>query len=388
MKKTILTILIMFTLVGCGSLTTPVTLTTTTAEVIPNGLEPLVAVSDCEVPTLEGGWTCIWADEFSGTVVDETKWNFEINGDGGGNNELQYYRKENATLADGILSITAKKESYLGKLYTSSRLTTKYKGTFEYVRIVVRAQMPSGRGTWPAIWMMPLMSSYGGWPDSGEIDIMEYVGYDQNRIYSTIHTELFNGRLGTQIGASALFENVETQFHDYELIWSPGKILTYVDGAKLGEFNYVPALTKNAAYYQAFPFDQPFFLILNQAVGGAWGGSQGVDPDIYPTALKIDFVRVYKLDYATIDKTAPSAPDDLQPATLANTLFWTKSSDDFGVERYIIYVNGVFNKFSNLNQVTLTALNDHETYQIQIQAVDFVGRTSAFSPMLSYTSHP
>jgi len=387
MKKIIIALFLVFVLFGCETVTTPIVTTLTTSDEVPNNLAPLVAAEDCTVPSLDGGWVCIWADEFSGTAVDETKWTFEINGDGGGNNELQYYRKENATVADGILTITAKQESYLDHLYTSSRLNTKYKGNFEYVRIQVRAQMPAGRGTWPAIWMMPLMNAYGGWPNSGEIDIMEYVGYDPDTIYSTLHTEIFNSRLGTQLGYHLDILNAETEFHDYEMIWSPGRILTYVDGDKIGEFNYTPSMTKANPYYEAFPFDQPFFLILNQAIGGAWGGAQGVDPDIFPTEFKIDYVRVYKLDYATIDETAPTAPADLEPATLANTIYWTKSSDDFGVEGYIIYLNGAFYRYANLNQLTLTALNDGETYDIQVEAVDFVGRNSPLSPILSYTYH-
>lgn len=417
MKKLILSILMIFFLVGCTTAvtttttstptvststttettttttsTTPTTTTTTTTtttstteRTVPNGLAPLSAVDDCLVPELAGGWICIWADEFSGTAVDETKWNFEVNGDGGGNGELQYYRRENATVADGFLAITAKSENYLGKLYTSARLTTKYKGSFENVRVVVRAKMPSGRGTWPAIWMMPLMNSYGGWPDSGEIDIMEYVGYDPDTIHCTIHTDIFNHNLGTQLGYSKDLPNAETEFHDYELVWSPGHLEGHVDGTKYAEFNYVAALTKDYFYHQAFPFDSPFFLILNLAVGGSWGGAQGVDPTIFPTALEVDYVRVYKLDYALIDEEAPSTPIDLEPTNLDNTLFWRPSTDDYGVEGYAVFVNGQFKKYASLNQVTLTGLTKGVTYDIQVQAVDFVGRASELSAILSFT---
>lgn len=375
MKKILIIALLMFILVGCEK---------NTGEV-PNGLLPLTAADDCDEKTLDGGWTCIWADEFNGTAVDETKWNFEVNGGGGGNNELQYYTRENTQIVDGKLVITAKKESYLGMDYTSSRLTTKYKGTFEYVRIVVRAKLPTGRGTWPAIWMMPLMNAYGGWPDSGEIDIMEYVGYDPNRIHSTIHTEKFNHNLNTQIGFSRLIENAETEFHDYELIWSPGYLKTLVDGDTIGEFNYVPALTSDTPYSEAFPFDQEFFLILNLAIGGNWGGAQGVDVNIFPTTLQIEYVRVYKQDYATIDKTKPLEPENISLAQLKNTIYWQKATDDFGVAEYAIYLDGQFHKYVNLNQVTLTGLNIGQSYLVQIQAVDFVGRTSGLSESFSLT---
>ncbi len=375
MKKILILSFLLFILVGC----------TTGSQEVPNGLQPLIAVNDCDEPTLDGGWTCIWADEFSGSAVDETKWNFEVHGDGGGNNELQYYTRENAQVVDGKLVITAKQESYLGDDYTSSRLTTKYKGTFEYVRLIVRAKMPTGRGTWPAIWMMPLMSVYGGWPDSGEIDIMEYVGYDPDTIYSTIHTEKFNHNLGTQIGFDIDIENAETEFHDYEMIWKPGYIKTLVDGQTIGEFNYVAEFTSDVPYSQAFPFDQGFFLILNLAVGGNWGGVEGVDNTIFPTTFEVDYARVYKQDYATLDKEAPSEPIGITSALLKNTIFWTKADDDYGVESYALYLNGEFHKYVNLNQATFTGLNRNETYQVQIKAVDFVGHASEFSEPFSFT---
>lgn len=380
MKKLLILLLLAFVLFGCEE-KEPTEETIT----VPNGLAPLEAVTDCDVPTLDGGWVCIWADEFSGDAVDETKWNFETGGFGGGNNEQQYYTKENTEVKDGKMVITAKLENMGGKAYTSSRLTTKYKGNFQYVRIVTRAKMPTGRGTWPAIWMMPLMSAYGGWPDSGEIDIMEYVGYDPNRIHSTIHTEKFNYSLGTQIGYSRLYENVETEFKDYEMIWTPGRILTYVDGDKLGEFNYVAELNQDVPSSAAFPFDQMFFLIINLAIGGNWGGAQGIDNTIFPTTFEIDHVRVYKYDYATVDKEEPTTPGDIQIAALKNSIFWTKSTDDYGVEEYAVYLDGVFHKYTRLNQIVLTGLVAGQTYNIQVQAVDFVGRVSPLSNTLSYT---
>ncbi|PKK97062.1 MAG: glycoside hydrolase [Tenericutes bacterium HGW-Tenericutes-3] len=376
MKKILIIAFLLFILVGCE--------TSEPAEV-PNGLKPLTAINDCDEPTLDGGWTCVWADEFNGDAVDETKWNFEVKGGGGGNNELQYYTRENAQVVDGKLVITAKKESYQGDDYTSSRITTKYKGNFQYVRIVVSAKLPTGRGTWPAIWMMPLMSVYGGWPNSGEIDIMEYVGYDPNTVHSTIHTTKFNHNLGTQIGFSKDILNAETEFHDYEMIWAPGYIKTLVDGETIGEFNYVPGFTSDVPYDDAFPFDQEFFLIINLAIGGNWGGAQGVDDSIFPTSLEVDYARVYKLDYATLDKVTPSAPTGLSIAQLENTLYWQKADDDYGVENYAVYLDGEFHKYVNLNQARLTGLVKNQTYQVQISAVDFVGRESELSESLSLT---
>lgn len=383
MKKLFILILLLFVMVGCES--TPTEPIETEIPSVPNGLLPLSATSDCAVPSLEGGWVCIWADEFDGDAVDETKWTFEEGGFGGGNQEVQYYSRNNAEIVDSKLVITAHKESIGGKLYTSARLNTKYKGSFKYVRIVVSAKMPTGRGTWPAIWMMPLMNVYGGWPRSGEIDIMEYVGYDVNRIHSTIHTEKFNHNLGTQLGYSRLYQDVETTFKDYEMIWTPGSIQTFVDGDKLGEFAYVPHFNQDVPYHHAFPFDQEFFLILNLAIGGTWGGAQGIDTEMFPTAMEVDYVRVYKQDYALTDKEAPTQPTNIQLAQLKNTIFWNKSNDDYGVEKYAIYLDGAFHKYASLNQMIFTGLTVGNSYQVQIQAVDFVGRVSEMSESLSFT---
>jgi beta-glucanase (GH16 family) len=350
---------------------------------VPNGMLPLVPINDCLMPRLDSNWVCIWADEFNGNQVDEEKWTFVIDGQGGGNNELQYYRRENAEVKDGKLIITARNESFMGRTYTSARIHSKYKGDFQYVRVVVSAKMPSGRGTWPAIWMMPTMNAYGGWPFSGEIDIMEYVGYDVNRVHSTIHTRSFNHNIGTQVGNAITVPNVETEFKEYEMIWGPGSIVTYVDGLKIAEFGYAPHFNRNIPYHHAFPFDQLFHLILNLAVGGNWGGVQGVDETAFPTTMEIDYVRVYQLDYATIDKTPPTIPTLITLAELRNTIYWRASTDDAGVEKYAIYLNGELRDHARLNQYTFTGLQAGQTYQIEIEAIDFVGRRSGKSEIFS-----
>jgi beta-glucanase (GH16 family) len=245
--------------------------------------------------------------------------------------------------------------------------------------------MAGGRGTWPAIWMLPTMNAYGTWPNSGEIDIMEYVGYDPNRVHATIHTRKFNHNLGTQLGGSRTIQNAETEFHDYEIIWTPGNIQAFVDGDKYAEFGYNAGLNSDVPYHHAFPFDQLFFLILNVAVGGNWGGAEGVDAEAFPTSMEVDYVRVYQQDYATLDKESPSMPTFIQPSQLANTFHWRASTDDVGVEKYAIYVDGEFRRYVNLNQATLTGLTRGQTYQIQVQAVDFVGRTSELSDVYLFT---
>lgn len=235
----------------------------------------------------------VWSDEFDGTELDTTKWRYEVNGNGGGNNEIQYYTNQNATVSDGILKITAKNEDYNGWEYTSSRIITKGSGEWTYGRIEVRAIVPSGLGTWSAIWMMPVVSRYGIWPNSGEIDIMEHVGYSENIIHSTIHNKLYNHPDGTQKGGStSAFSDVTTAFHTYTLEWLPDRIIFSMDDVHI--YTYDPNKFSSCPTFNVWPFNQDFFLILNVAVGGDWGGARGVDPNDFPTSMEVDYVRVYQ----------------------------------------------------------------------------------------------
>lgn len=236
--------------------------------------------------------TPIWADEFDYEgLPDPAKWGYDIGGHGWGNNELQYYTNDikNAGVADGILTITAIKENKEGKEYTSARLVTKNKGDFLYGRFEIKAKLPTGKGTWPAIWMLPTDWEYGGWPKSGEIDIMEHVGYDQNRVHITVHTEAYNHSIGTQVGKSRIVSTASTEFHLYRVDWTPKEIKGYIDDVLLFTF---PNERKGSA---TWPFDKRFHLLLNIAVGGNWGGAQGVDPEVFPASMEVDYVRVYKM---------------------------------------------------------------------------------------------
>jgi len=232
----------------------------------------------------------VWYDEFDYTgLPNSDKWNYDIGGGGWGNSELQYYtnRSENARVENGNLRIEARKEAYSGSAYTSARLVTRNKGEWKYGKIEIRAKLPSGKGTWPAIWMLPTDWTYGGWPASGEIDIMEHVGYDATTIFGTVHTEAFNHSIGTQKGSSITIPDCESQYHLYWIVWTEDKIDFYVDNALYFSFD-------NQETWEKWPFDQRFHLILNIAVGGSWGGAQGVDDNIFPTSMYVDYVRVYK----------------------------------------------------------------------------------------------
>lgn len=239
----------------------------------------------------------VWADEFDEPGLPDTaKWSYDV-GDGcpdicgWGNNELQYYterRPENARVEDGHLIIEARRENYETREYTSARLVTREKGDWLYGRIEVRAELPSGLGTWPAIWMLPTDWAYGGWPKSGEIDIMEHVGYEPDSIYGTVHTEAYNHTLGTQRGGQLFVPDCEQAFHVYAIDWTPDQIDWYVDDQLYHSF------PNEGSGYEVWPFDQPFHLIMNIAVGGNWGGNRGVAEDIWPQRMTVDYVRVYQ----------------------------------------------------------------------------------------------
>ncbi|HAN78653.1 MAG TPA: glycoside hydrolase family 1 [Bacteroidales bacterium] len=235
----------------------------------------------------------VWSDEFNvNGLPDATKWSYDVGGHGWGNNELQYYtdkRTENARVADGKLIIEMRKEAYNGKNYTSARLITKNKGDWKYGKIVVRAKLPKGKGTWPAIWMLPTEWKYGngGWPDNGEIDNMEHVGYDPGRIHGTIHCKKYNHSIGTQKGASKVISDAQDAFHDYAILWSENKIEWFVDDQL-----YFTVLNEGKGW-EYWPFDKAYHLILNIAMGGNWGGAQGIDESITSATMEVDYVRVY-----------------------------------------------------------------------------------------------
>ncbi len=233
-----------------------------------------------------------WADEFDYTgKPDPAKWGYDLGGSGWGNNELQSYtdRIDNAAVDDGVLTITARREAFGGRDYTSARLVSKGRGDFRYGRFEARAKLPSGRGTWPAIWMLPSDWKYGDWPRSGEIDIMEHVGFDPGRVHISVHTQRYNHVAGTQRTATRMVEGAMDGFHRYRVDWTPDAIRGYIDDVPVFAFH------NEGAGADAWPFDQRFHWLLNIAVGGNWGGQQGVDESVFPARMRVDYVRVYRL---------------------------------------------------------------------------------------------
>lgn len=238
------------------------------------------------------GRILVFSDEFNTNgLPDSAKWTYETGGDGFGNNELQFYtqnRPENARIENGNLIIEARKEKWENNEYTSAKLVTKKTFPFQYGSVEVRAKLPKGKGTWPAIWM--LSENIREWPDDGEIDIMEHVGYNEGFVHGSVHTKKYNHIIGTQKTDTILVKDATENFHIYRADWTPEKIEMFVDNQKF--FTYI----NTEKMYEAWPFDQPFFLILNQAVGGNWGGKEGVDESIYPQKFYIDYVRIYKYE--------------------------------------------------------------------------------------------
>lgn len=253
----------------------------------------------------------VWADEFddASAAPNPANWNFETGGNGWGNRELQYYtnRSENVRVENGNLVIEARLENYVGNAYTSGRITTKNKAKIKYGKIEARISLPSGQGTWPAFWMMPNDNVYGGWPLSGEIDIMEHVGSNPDMISFAVHTYYKNGSRGNNWYNRITPGNVEGNFHVYGIEWFDDRILFFFDGVK-----QVTLWRNLSEDYRGWPFDQDFFVILNLAVGGNMSGT--VDNAIFnnPVKMEVDYVRMYRQKVATPVATVET--DDLIPA--------------------------------------------------------------------------
>ncbi|GIU46396.1 glycoside hydrolase family 16 protein [Shewanella colwelliana] len=331
--------LLMFALGGCTS----------------SGTASLV---DQQTATEQAGpWHLVWSDEFAGKEIDLTRWGFEVNCYGGGNAEQQCYtdRADNAFVHDGILNIVAKSEVFSGPAlqdddvnydvldksktlpYTSARLRSAKKGDWQYGRFEIRAKLPQGQGTWPAIWMLPTDWVYGGWAASGEIDIMEAVNLkarsdreeaEENELEARVHGTLHYGRSwpdNVYSGQEYRLPNDVNPadgFHTYAIEWQAGEIRWYVD-----EVHY--ATQRSSGWYSQTmqggqlitgdsdaPFNQPFHLILNLAVGGAWAGNvndTGIDGSVFPQTMQVDFVRVYECSLSPATGVGCSKVDDSVP---------------------------------------------------------------------------
>ena len=242
------------------------------------------------------GYQLVWNDEFNeGSELNSKDWRHEVQKSGWVNNELQNYvngkadGKRVTEVADGRLYIHCFKGSD-GKIY-SGRVYAHESEGWKYGIIEARIKLPKGKGTWPAFWMMPCNNDFGAnpWPKCGEIDIMEEVGVNPNRTSSSLHTESYNHVMNTQKTAERLTEGAEDGFHVYRLEWAENHITTYVDGEKLLTFN-----NDGKGNVSTWPFNKPFYVILNLAWGGSWGGMNGVDEGALPATMEVDYVRVFQ----------------------------------------------------------------------------------------------
>ncbi len=235
------------------------------------------------LPTVHADYTLVWSDEFDGSAVNTNNWTFETGGGGWGNNELQYYKANNATVSGGVLTITAKRESYGGYAYTSARLKTQNKRTWTYGRVIARLKVPKGQGLWPAFWMLGNNISSVSWPRCGEIDIMEHVNTD-DLCYGTIHWDC-NGY--ANYGGSRLVLNHVDTWNNYRIDWTPSYIRWFVNGNQYWEANIANSINSTEEFHR------PFFILLNLAVGGNWPGSPNSSTP-FPAKYQIDYVRVYQ----------------------------------------------------------------------------------------------
>lgn len=239
----------------------------------------------------------VWSDEFDyDGLPNSDLWTYDVGrgcnlpcGCGWGNNELQYYTHENLSnsrVENGNLVIQLQQDKENN--YTSAKIHSKESASWKYGTIEVRAKTAKGLGAWSAIWMMPSKDKYGGWPRSGEIDIMEQVGYAPDSVWSAVHVEKYNGMRGTHKNGHSYVPNVSDDFHIYKLVWTEDKYETFIDG----KHNFTYVNERNGI--ETWPFDQEFYLILNLAYGGNWGGKKGIDDASLPMEMLVDYVRVYQ----------------------------------------------------------------------------------------------
>lgn len=240
-------------------------------------------------PAQAADWKLDWAEEFDAPgLPNPAKWKYETGMIR--NQEAQYYtsaRQENARVENGTLVIESRKERFSNANYTSASIHTNGLASWTFGRIEVRAKLPTGRGMWPAIWTMGTDHSNGGWPNNGEIDIMENVGFDPDRIFANVHTGAYNHVKQTAKGGSMVVRNPGAEFHVYAVEWFKDRIDFYVDTTKYYTFR------NEGTGWAAWPYTKPQYLILNAAIGGGWGGQQGIDDAIFPQKYFVDYVRVY-----------------------------------------------------------------------------------------------
>jgi beta-glucanase (GH16 family) len=254
-----------------------------------------------EIRGIPAGYRLVWSDEFEvAGLPDPARWSYDTERNllGWYNNELQYYaaaRPENSRVENGSLIITARREDlstlgladWGGQRYSSARMITRGKAGWTRGYFEIRARLPCGRGSWPAVWTLA-SPPQGVWPDDGEIDIMEHVGFAPGVVHGTVHTGAYNHMRGNHRGNRITIADACEEFHRYQMHWTASRITVGVDDRHFFQYS------NDSSGNPEWPFDSPQFLILNIAVGGDWGGQMGVDDSIWPVQMEVDYVRVYQ----------------------------------------------------------------------------------------------
>lgn len=269
-------------------------------------------------PCSAQNWAMVWNDEFSsGSQPNTALWGYELGGGGWGNNEWQNYtnRPSNArieTTDGGRLRIEARRDFYQGIEYSSARLFSK--ASWTYGRLEVRAKLPSGVGTWPAIWLLPIGTWYGSsyWPDNGEIDVMEHVGYDPNRVHGSVHTQAYNWMNGNGPTNNIVLADAFNTYHSYILEWRPNEIKVIVDSTP------VLVWSRSGGSWTRWPFNRPLSIRMNLAVGGNWGGAQGVQSSAFPASMYVDYARFSKVTTAPFSGAPAALPGKIQAEDFDN----------------------------------------------------------------------
>lgn len=284
-------LLILGSLHGCSS-----TNSTHTRAGQPTTVSRVTESDNPDGPNYWNNAKLVWSDEFEGDSLSPDYWTFETGNSGWGNNELQNYRASgNVEIVNGVLKLTAKinTDSVIVGDFTSARLNSKK--SFKYGRMEIRAKMPEhkGSGLWPALWMLGENINTLGWPACGEIDILEYVSFKPDNVHFAIHSPDNNHTNATEISSGAIrLETVEESFHNYGILWTSEYIKFYVDEVENIQFVF---RRPEVATFQNWPFSNAFYFLMNIAVGGNWGGLEGVDIAIFPATMEVDYVRVYQV---------------------------------------------------------------------------------------------
>lgn len=292
--------------------------------------------------TTTDNWKLMWSDEFNGDKINPSNWTYDIDGHGWGNNELEYYtdRPENARVEDGNLIIEARKESYKGSQYTSARLKSEGLQSFLYGKIEARIKLPEGQGLWPAFWMLGSNMASIGWPDCGEIDIMEHVNFTDD-IYGTAHWNAHDGEQYKSYGGQTKVD--VTKYHNYSVEWSPNSIKWFVDDTKYAEYDITNSVNGTNSYHK------PFFILLNMAVGGNWPENPDSSTE-FPAKMYVDYVRVYNDSSSKIQTRNMWLKDE-------STGCWSYLGEDGNTKTGWLYDNGKWYYFYGNGQMATGFIN-------------------------------